>query len=150
MPDIIQIIKDEWPVIIGAPVLVIGLCCIVAVSTWWITKQFSKDQIVGLKERLDAREERLHLADEQTTVQRGLVEAATIKLLELTAQQQRGATRQEIALTTEALTREIARVTSANTAIHSTVTFSGASTDVSGFKPIIAGQAQRDARIRND
>jgi hypothetical protein len=59
MFDPVKILRDEWPVIQGAPWLTVGLGIIVLVCTWWVTKQFTKGEIAGQKAQRAARDERL-------------------------------------------------------------------------------------------
>lgn len=113
-----QILEQEWPVIVGAPVLALGLLALGAVVGWWFRGQKTEGEIAGLKTQLAVRDERSTYAKEQSATEKGFVEAATAKLVELSAQQQRGAAPQQIALTTEALTKDIARVTTANAEIY--------------------------------
>jgi hypothetical protein len=60
---LIDIFKEEWPVVTGAPWLVMGVCAAVAVVVWWISRQIILGEIAEPKAHLATRDERRQLAE---------------------------------------------------------------------------------------
>lgn len=128
--DPLQILKTEWPVITGAPTLMIGFCIVVAIVAWWVTKQFSRDEIAALKERLTFRDEQIADVREKLEVQKIELTATTARLAEFRAEQAHAVPPLQIAATTTALVDGLARLTTTNAELYTTVSsinFSGES-----------------------
>jgi hypothetical protein len=101
---------------------VLGVAVLVgAALAWWFKSQQTKGEKAGFLAKLEARDERLLLASEQVIAARKLMEDANIKYAELASQQQQGAPAGQIAITTSALGDDLARVTTANSELYTTL-----------------------------
>jgi len=80
--DPVQILKTESPVISGALTSTIGLCIIIAVVAWWVTKQFNRGEVAALNERLKLRDEQIADVREKLDTQKIELMTTTTRLAE--------------------------------------------------------------------
>jgi hypothetical protein len=108
---------QEWPLISGAPHLVIGGAIVIAMAVWALVSWAYRRQMDGLKAESGAWEARLSLAHDREAVvsqKRNELEA-TVQLLnnQITAK----AATDEIAATTQSVTMIARELASANSAL---------------------------------
>jgi hypothetical protein len=131
--DPVRVFEHEWPVIAGAPVLVILLVVVAALVAWRLRGTIDRARAEGLEAQKGALEQRLALATEQEkAANRALGEAST-KMQELTAQIAAQPALQALATTSSAALSSITIAQDWQNKVSGTLGHSGPSTTI--FRP---------------
>jgi hypothetical protein len=124
----LEIIKEEWPVITGAPRLALGLLLIGAVISWWWKGHLAKAEIAGLKAEAgglraknDVEVSRTDFFRDRLDAQKEELDRARLNVLKLGDQQKHAATLDEIAVTTASILKNVERASTANTELTRTI-----------------------------
>jgi hypothetical protein len=114
----LDLAHKEWSVFSGAPILILALIGLVFVMAWRLRGSIDSGQAEGLKAQLDARNERLVLADERRKDVETTAERLERQVVVLLSQVEQEASPITLQASTASIQSTVTALSTANTALH--------------------------------